>query len=282
MHIATTIDDVRAQVAAARKTGFRVALVPTMGNLHDGHLRLISAAAAEHEFVVASIFINPTQFGAGEDFGNYPRTLEQDTQALIEAGAGLLFSPTVDEIYPMGKIDQAQISLPGLTDILCGRHRPGHFDAVATVVMKLFNIVLPDRAFFGEKDYQQLVVLKTMVNHFNMNVGVSGVPTVRATDGLALSSRNQYLNPQQRNQAPLIHKTLSDIAFAVSEGASDYDRLLQTGRLALKKAGFEIDYLELVDSDTLRKPHNGAKRMRLLVAATLGPARLIDNIGIVL
>ena len=275
-----TIEATRAAIAAARESGASIALVPTMGNLHEGHLHLVQTAQSKHDFVAVSVFVNPLQFGAGEDFGSYPRTLEADSKALTDIGAQLLFAPPVEEIYPHGQDDQAQISLPSLADTLCGKHRAGHFDGVATVVMKLLNITTPDAAFFGEKDFQQLLVLKTLVRDFNMNVRVEGVPTVRAADGLALSSRNQYLSTAQRKQAPLIHQTLHDIAFALKEGASQRDRLLQTGRLALKNAGFEIDYLELVDATNLQPPAAGSKQLRLLVAATLGDARLIDNIGI--
>ena len=280
MLTAHTIVETRKAIATARADGARIALVPTMGNLHDGHLSLVQAASEQHDFVVVSVFVNPLQFGAGEDFGSYPRTIGEDSAALAGAGVNLLFAPPVEEIYPQGQNDQAQVRLPALTDTLCGAHRPGHFDGVATVVMKLLNITTPDSALFGEKDYQQLLVLKTMAQDFNMSLAVIGVPTVRADDGLALSSRNRYLSDTERSQAPLIYQTLRDIAFAISEGASHYDRLLQTGRLALKNAGFDIDYLELVDASSLRRPQTDTKQLRLLVAAKLGGARLIDNIGI--
>ena len=280
------IADVRSAVVAARATDadrtVRVALVPTMGNLHAGHLTLVEAAQAEHDFVIASIFVNPLQFGAGEDFGSYPRTLEQDAAALAQIGTDLLFAPEVEELYPHGQADHAKIILPELADTLCGSHHPGHFDGVATVVMKLLNITKPDSALFGEKDFQQLLILKTMAHDFNLDVTIAGVPTVRADDGLALSSRNQYLTDDERSRAPKIHATLSDIAGAIAAGATNHDNLLEHGRSALTKAGFEIDYLQLVDANSLREPQANTKELRLLVAANLGRARLIDNIGITL
>ena len=276
-HISTK--SLRERLLGQRNAGRSIALVPTMGNLHEGHLALVEAAQRDHDIVVASIFVNPLQFSAGEDYDNYPRTLEADHDALRDAGVAHLFTPDVNQMYPNGQDDQTQIILPSLAEKLCGEHRPGHFDGVGTIVLKLLNIVQPNSAFFGEKDYQQLMLIRAIARDLSVPSDIIGVPTVRAADGLALSSRNQYLDKQQRAAAPVLHQTLADIAHALDAGARNFDALLQTGRLALKNAGFKVDYLEIRDAHTLDLPDENTSELRVLGAAWLGFARLIDNLG---
>lgn len=273
------IDETRAKLLEARKAGRSIALVPTMGNLHDGHLQLVSAAREHHDFVVVSVFVNPLQFGPDEDFDSYPRTLEADCARLSAGGANLVFAPSVNEMYPNGQQNHVEVKLPHLANLLCGAHRPGHFDGVGTVVMKLFNIVAPDTAFFGEKDYQQLQILRIITQQLNVPVDVIGVPTVRADDGLALSSRNQYLSQSEREVAPLLHTTLQSIASAIADGNNNYEDLQNQAIRTLEHAGFEPDYVDVRDADTLSAPSANTKALRIIAAARLGGARLIDNIG---
>jgi len=250
-----------------------------MGNLHDGHLSLVEAARAEHTTVVVSIFVNPLQFGPDEDFDSYPRTLENDCEKLKSAGAELVFAPSVSEMYPHGQDNHVEVKLPHLANLLCGEHRPGHFDGVGTVVMKLFNVVQPDSAFFGEKDYQQLQLLRIISAQLNAPVNVHGVATVRASDGLALSSRNQYLSTSERKTAPRLHATLQQIAEEISEGCDDLVRLQENAKKELQDAGFKPDYIEVRDAQTLLVPNANSKRLRVIAAAQLGGARLIDNVA---
>lgn len=275
------IDETRAKLAEFRAAQRSIALVPTMGNLHDGHLQLVSAARKQHDVVVVSIFVNPLQFGPDEDFDSYPRTLDADCDRLAAAGADLVFAPSVNEMYPNGQQNHVEVKLPHLANLLCGAHRPGHFDGVGTVVMKLFNIVSPDTAFFGEKDYQQLQILRIITQQLNVPVNVVGVPTVRAADGLALSSRNQYLSASEREVAPLLHATLQSIASAIADGNSNYEDLQQQAIRTLEDAGFEPDYVDVRDADTLLAPAANTDSLRIIAAARLGGARLIDNIGAV-
>ncbi|MEM7220894.1 MAG: pantoate--beta-alanine ligase [Pseudomonadota bacterium] len=274
-----SIQGIRSAIGAARVKGKRIGLVPTMGSLHDGHLDLVRAARANNDVVVVSIFVNPLQFGPGEDFDAYPRSLAEDQQKLGDAGVDLLFAPGVEAMYPDGQEHQAEVRLPSLTQILCGEGRPGHFDGVGTVVLKLFNICTPDNAYFGEKDYQQLLLIRTLAHQFDFPTRVHGVPTRRADDGLALSSRNQYLTDEQRAKAPLLQQTLQDIAHGINAGAKQYDRLVQTGKLALRAAGFDVEYLEVRDAATLGEA-GATGDLRIMVAANIGRARLIDNIGV--
>jgi len=215
MNTVKTLRELRAAVTHARSAGKRIGFVPTMGNLHSGHAALVAKAAQQADFVVASIFVNPLQFGAGEDLDKYPRTLAADQEKLLQAGCNLLFAPSVEEMYPSGMTGQTRVSVPQLSEGLCGASRPGHFEGVATVVNKLFNMVQPDMAVFGQKDYQQLAVIRAMVHDLNMPIQIIGEPTVRAEDGLALSSRNGYLTAEQRAVAPTLYRSLSQIAAAI-------------------------------------------------------------------
>ncbi|SEJ02670.1 pantoate--beta-alanine ligase [Pseudomonas linyingensis] len=273
-----TVRELRAAVARARSEGKRIGLVPTMGNLHAGHAALVTKATQRCDFVVASIFVNPLQFGAGEDLDSYPRTLAADQEKLLEAGCQLLFAPTVEEMYPDGMAGQTLVSVPGVSEGLCGGSRPGHFDGVATVVTKLFHMVQPDLAIFGEKDFQQLAVIRKLVRDLNLPIQIIGEPTVRAADGLALSSRNGYLNEEQRAIAPQLYQTLSDIAAALQHGESDHATLLDDARTRLSAAGFVPDYLEIRNPLTLRPATPADRQLVILAAARLGAPRLIDNL----
>jgi pantoate--beta-alanine ligase len=273
------VRELRAAVAHARSEDKRIGFVPTMGNLHEGHAALVEKASQRVDFVVASIFVNPLQFGPKEDLASYPRTLEADKERLLQAGCNLLFAPTVEEMYPHGLAGQTLVSVSGVSAGLCGASRPGHFDGVATVVCKLFNMVQPDLAIFGQKDFQQLAVIRTLVSDLNMPIQIIGEPTVRAADGLALSSRNGYLDESQRSLAPSIYRTLSDMVSAIQAGAADYRALVTAGLAALQAAGFTPDYLEIRQADTLQTATADDQHLVILVAAFIGSTRLIDNIA---
>jgi len=280
-----TLSDIRAvrrALAGWRRGGGRVALVPTMGNLHEGHLELVRRARLLADRVVVSIFVNPTQFGPGEDFAAYPRTLRADARRLRAAGADLLFVPTVPGMYPAGGQGSTVVSVPGLSRELCGRFRPGHFDGVASVVLRLFNIVDPEVAVFGEKDYQQLVLLRRMAADLHLPVRLVGVATVREADGLAMSSRNQYLDAEQRRAAPALFAVLRDCAARLRAGVRDHRALERRALGALRRAGFVPDYVAIRAAADLQSPGRGERRLRVLAAARLGRARLIDNIPVVL
>ena len=279
MNIVRTVRELRAAVAHARSEDKRIGFVPTMGNLHEGHAALVEKASQRVDFVVASIFVNPLQFGPKEDLASYPRTLEADKERLLQAGCNLLFAPTVEEMYPHGLAGQTLVSVSGVSAGLCGASRPGHFDGVATVVCKLFNMVQPDLAIFGQKDFQQLAVIRTLVSDLNMPIQIIGEPTVRAADGLALSSRNGYLDESQRSLAPSIYRTLSDMVSAIQAGAADYPALITAGLAALQAAGFTPDYLEIRQADTLQTATADDQHLVILVAAFIGSTRLIDNIA---
>lgn len=278
MNTVKTVRELRAAVARARGEGKRIGFVPTMGNLHSGHAALVTKAAQRADFVVASIFVNPLQFGAGEDLDKYPRTLAADQERLLEAGCHLLFAPTVEEMYPDGMAVQTRVSVPQLSEGLCGTSRPGHFEGVATVVSKLFNMVQPDLAVFGEKDFQQLAVIRAMVRDLNMPIQIIGEPTVRAEDGLALSSRNGYLSPEQRAAAPALYRTLKTMAEAITKGQRDYPALIAEGQVQLVAAGFRPDYLEVRHAVTLRPAMIDDRDLVILAAAYMGTTRLIDNL----
>jgi pantoate--beta-alanine ligase len=256
----------------------RVGLVPTMGNLHAGHVRLTAASVDRCDLTVATIFVNPLQFGPKEDLESYPRTLADDRAKLEEAGVDLLFAPSETELYPDGRAAQTAVSVPGISMQLCGASRPGHFDGVTTVVLKLFNIVRPDIAFFGRKDYQQLTIIRNMTRHLNVPVEIVGVDTVRADDGLALSSRNRYLDDAQRNLAPQLFATLQATATALQTGENDLPRLERVALQRLEAAGFEPDYIAIRDALTLAEPDRQARSLVILGAARLGQTRLIDNL----
>lgn len=272
-----TIAELRSAIAGFRAEGARIALVPTMGALHAGHMALVEAAKRPGTKVVASIFVNPKQFGANEDLGRYPRKELADTRMLNEAGCDLLWMPPVEVVYPPGFV--TNVSVAGVSEGLDGAARPGHFDGVATVVTKLFNQVAPDIAWFGEKDFQQLAVIRRMVTDLDLPIEIAGVPTQRDDDGLALSSRNVYLDDAQRAKAVALPRALGVAAKAIEKG-SDPDTALATARDTLTAAGFDIDYVTLVDAETLAEHPDPARERRLLAAARMGATRLIDNIAI--
>ena len=278
MEVVERIAALRARLgdAGARPVG----LVPTMGNLHAGHAALVRACRGEMRTVVVSVFVNPTQFAPDEDFERYPRTFNADLRLLTDLGADVVFAPQVAEMYPRGQQTPAVISVPALAGVLCGASRPGHFDGVATVVAKLFNIVAPERAYFGEKDWQQLTIIRAMARHLDMPVEVVGVPTVRARAGLALSSRNSYLTDAERRTAPMLHRTLREVASAIGAGAKDYRRLERDASHALTSAGFAVDYVAVRDASRLIEPDADTANLRVMAAARLGRARLIDNVGV--
>ena len=278
MNTVKTVRELRAAIARAHSEGKRIGLVPTMGNLHSGHAALIVKAAQRADFVVASIFVNPLQFGPTEDLATYPRTLPADQETLLQAGCHLLFAPSVEEMYPHGMEDQTLVSVPHLSEGLCGASRPGHFDGVATVVSKLFNMVQPDLAVFGQKDFQQLAVIRALVRDLNMPIQIIGEPTVRAADGLALSSRNGYLSEEQRAAAPALYRVIKHIAEAIHIGERDLNFLLANGVDQLKAAGFRLDYLEIRNATTLRPTTAEDHDLVILAAAYMGPTRLIDNL----
>jgi len=278
MNTVKTVRELRAAVGRARSEGKRIGFVPTMGNLHAGHAALVTKAAQRVDFVVASIFVNPLQFGANEDLDKYPRTLAADQEKLLQAGCHLLFAPTVEEMYPDGMAGQTRVSVPQLSEGLCGASRPGHFEGVATVVSKLFNMVQPDLAVFGQKDFQQLAVIRALVHDLNMPIQIIGEPTVRAADGLALSSRNGFLSEQDRAAAPALYRSLSQIATAIEQGERDYAKLLAEQAKLIESAGFRVDYLEIRHALNLRTANAQDRDLVILVAAFLGTTRLIDNL----
>ena len=273
----------RKQRAQWRQAELRVALVPTMGNLHAGHLSLIRAAAERADRVVATVFVNPLQFAAGEDFDAYPRTLERDSDMLRDAGCDLLFAPPETEVYPRGRDHQTFVEVPGLSDLLCGASRPGHFRGVATVVMKLFNMVQPEVAIFGKKDFQQLLVIRCMVEDLDLPLEVVGAPIVREHDGLAMSSRNAYLNAAERAIAPRLQACLTEAVARLRAGAPS-DEVEREAKCALTADGFEPDYLSVRRRSNLAEPEPSLaaaedRALIVLAAAQLGRARLIDNLA---
>ncbi len=273
------IQGLRAQVDAWRRGG-NVALVPTMGNLHDGHLALVQAARPLADRVVASVFVNPLQFGAGEDFDSYPRTPERDAELLESQGADLLFAPAVELMYPKSCEEQTRVEVPGVSTLLCGVTRPQHFVGVATVVCKLFNMVQPDLAFFGKKDFQQLMVIRQMVDDLAMPIRVIGVDTRREPDGLAMSSRNAYLTPEQRTIAPILYRVLTGLAEILRSGSSDYAGLQSQAVRELNESGFCTDYVAIRRAADLLEPVPDEGELVVLAAVHLGQARLIDNIEV--
>ena len=266
----------------ARERGQTIAFVPTMGNLHEGHLDLVRKAHTLCDLVVVSIFVNPLQFGAGEDLDSYPRTLAADKEKLFKEGVDILYTPGVEEIYPEGMAAQTLVRVPGLSETLCGSSRPGHFDGVTTVVSKLFNIVQPDVAIFGEKDFQQLSIIQKMVRDLCMPIKVVGTPTARDGDGLAKSSRNGFLSNEQRDIAPIIHQTLLTCREAIACGFDNFLQLESHARMKLLQAGFEPDYFAIRDARTLLAVTEDTEDIAILAAARLGSTRLIDNVHLTL
>ncbi|WP_107689167.1 pantoate--beta-alanine ligase [Neisseria wadsworthii] len=262
-----------------RKNAGSVAFVPTMGNLHEGHLALVREAKKHADQVVVSIFVNRLQFGQGEDFDKYPRTLQQDVDKLKGEGVAVVFAPDEQELYPRVQ-QQYNVEPPNLQNELCGAFRPGHFRGVATVVTKLFNIVQADVACFGKKDYQQLTIIQGMVDDLNMNIRIVPVDTGRAADGLALSSRNQYLSAEERAEAPRLYRELSQMAQAIQDGNVNYAELEQAAKQRLRDAGWIVDYIEVRHAGNLQVAHVGDKHVVIVAAARLGNTRLIDNIEV--
>ena len=270
--------ELRALVADWRRKGERIAFVPTMGNLHAGHGSLVGLAAELADRVIVSIFVNPLQFGPNEDFAAYPRTPEDDRRVLESLHVDLLFAPEVADIYPRGQESTARVHVPVVEDILCGAFRPGHFMGVATVVTKLLNIVLPDVAVFGEKDYQQLLIIRRAALDLCMPVEIVGVLTMREPDGLAMSSRNRYLSAEERAIAPAIYGELERARKAIESGDADFAGIARRGEQALRQAGFRPDYFEIRDAATLDLPGQQSRDLVILTAARIGRARLIDNV----
>ena len=276
MQIVRQLDPLRDALAEFRKAGARIGLVPTMGALHAGHLRLVEVAKERCDVLVASIFVNPAQFGEGEDLDAYPRQEAADAGLLKAAGVSLLWAPAADQVYPEGYA--TKVSVSGISDGLCGAARPGHFDGVATVVAKLFNQIRPDAAFFGEKDYQQLAVIRRMARDLDFTHEIVGVTTVRDTDGLALSSRNAYLTAEQRENAAALPRLMKEATTAIAAGGAVAAILAETTRRLLGSGFHKIDYLELRDANTLALLNDFTKPARLFAAAHIGRTRLIDNI----
>ncbi len=278
MQTVTRIAELRATLSAWRAQGLRIGFVPTMGNLHAGHMSLLAAARYRADRVVASVFVNPLQFGPNEDFDRYPRTPEEDAQLLQGAQCDLLFLPSVEEMYPQGRDQATRVHVRGLSETLCGRVRPGHFEGVATVVAKLFGIVQADVAVFGEKDFQQLTIIQRMTQDLSIPVEVVGAATVRAPDGLAMSSRNRYLTEAERAVAPRLHAALMTAVKRIDTGERDYESIEAQGQAWLLEAGMRPDYFAVRDALTLQAPGPASRELVVLAAARLGKARLIDNL----
>jgi len=277
MHTISFAAEMTALAKEAKRTGKRVGFVPTMGALHPGHLSLVSTARAQSDMVVTSIFVNPAQFGLQEDFGKYPRTLEKDSGLLAAGGVDYLFAPSVEEIYP--KDASTWVTVEGISDKLDGQSRPGHFRGVTTVVSKLFNIVLPDLAFFGQKDAAQVAIIRKMVRDLQFDVHIVVCPTVRESDGLAMSSRNIYLSPEQRQQALVLYRSLMHIQRLADQGEKDAARLMAAGKqLIAEEPSARLDYFEIVSNHTLEPVANISQGALVAVAAYVGQTRLIDNI----
>ncbi len=278
MQVVTTKDELRELLDEWRHNNEHVALVATMGNLHEGHIRLVDLAREHAERVVVTIYVNPTQFGPDEDFDDYPRTLERDTRRLKKVSADVLFIPDDETVYPFGHDCATVVAVPGLTENFCGASRPGHFDGVTTVVARLFALVQPDVAVFGQKDYQQQLVIRYMTEDLNLPIRIITAETIREDDGLAMSSRNQYLTDEERAIAPELHRTLDRIGLAVQSGKRDFGGLEKQAIASLEEAGFTIDYVAVRRAENLAKPDRDCDELVILAAVHLGKARLIDNV----
>ncbi|MEH6577411.1 MAG: pantoate--beta-alanine ligase [Amphritea sp.] len=275
-----SIAELRAALAVERRAGKRIGFVPTMGNLHEGHIQLVHQANDTADIVVASIFVNPLQFGENEDLDAYPKTLAEDQRKLEEANCHYLFAPTIDDIYPNGQVIQTQVEVPGLSNIHCGGTRPGHFRGVATVVCKLFGIVQPDVAIFGEKDFQQLLVIRRMTEDLFLPVEIQGSPIARAESGLALSSRNGYLSSEELEVAPLLNRTVRNTIAQITAGRRDFVTLQEEAQATLEQAGFKRDYYNICRRHDLQAPSADDTELVLVAAAYLGKARLLDNMEV--
>ncbi|BAS38889.1 pantoate--beta-alanine ligase [Klebsiella grimontii] len=277
MLIIETLPLLRQHIRRLRQEGKRIALVPTMGNLHDGHMKLVDTAKASADVVVASIFVNPMQFDRAEDLARYPRTLQDDCEKLNKRKVDLVFAPAAAEIYPQGTESQTYVDVPGLSTMLEGASRPGHFRGVSTIVSKLFNLIQPDVACFGEKDFQQLALIRKMVADMGYDIEIIGVPIMRAKDGLALSSRNGYLSAEQRKIAPGLYKVMNRAAEKLAAGERNLDEIIAIAGQELNEKGFRADDIQIRDADTLLALTENSQRAVILMAAWLGEARLIDN-----
>ena len=277
MLIIETLPLLRQHIRRLRMEGKRVALVPTMGNLHDGHMKLVDEAKSRADVVVVSIFVNPMQFDRPEDLARYPRTLQEDSEKLNKRKVDLVFAPSAQEINPQGTENHTFVDVPGLSTMLEGASRPGHFRGVSTIVSKLFNLIQPDIACFGEKDFQQLALIRKMVADMGFDIEIVGVPIIRAKDGLALSSRNGYLTADQRKIAPGLYKVLSSVAEKLQNGERDQQEMIAIAEQDLNEKGFRADDIQIRDADTLLDLTDSSKRAVILMAAWLGQARLIDN-----
>lgn len=282
MLIIETLPLLRQHIRRLRQEGKRVALVPTMGNLHDGHMKLVDEARGRADVVVVSIFVNPMQFDRPDDLVRYPRTLQEDCEKLNKRKVDYVFAPTTQDIYPQGTETQTYVEVPGLSTMLEGASRPGHFRGVATIVSKLFNLIQPDIACFGEKDFQQLALIRKMVADMGYDIEIVGVPIIRAKDGLALSSRNGYLTAEQRKIAPGLSKVMNGIAEKLKAGNRDQEEIIALAEQELNEKGFRADDIQIRDADTLLELTATSKRAVILVAAWLGQARLIDNQSVTL
>ncbi|EBW7998756.1 pantoate--beta-alanine ligase [Salmonella enterica subsp. enterica serovar Mgulani] len=282
MLIIETLPLLRQHIRRLRQEGKRVALVPTMGNLHDGHMKLVDEAKARADVVIVSIFVNPMQFDRPDDLVRYPRTLQEDCEKLNKRKVDYVFAPAVEEIYPQGLEGQTYVDVPGLSTMLEGASRPGHFRGVSTIVSKLFNLIQPDIACFGEKDFQQLALIRKMVADMNYDIEIVGVPIIRAKDGLALSSRNSYLTAEQRKIAPGLHNVMNSIAEKLIAGNRELQEIIAIAEQELNEKGFRADDIQIRDADTLQELTETSKRAVILAAAWLGQARLIDNQSVTL
>ena len=278
MHEIESKDALREQLSEWRRAGDHIALVPTMGNLHAGHLHLVNVAREHAERVVVSIFVNPTQFGDGEDYENYPRTIEKDKRQLKRVRADILFTPDVDTIYPFGADTATSITVPVLTQEFCGSYRPGHFDGVTTVVSRLFSLVQPDAAVFGKKDYQQYLVVERLIEDLSLPIKLIGAETQRDEDGLAISSRNQYLSESERKKAPELHDVLQSMREELLSGKKDFNELEENAVFDLKRIGFAPEYVSIRKADDLDEAEPGDRELVILAATFLGDTRLIDNV----
>ncbi|ECW8322962.1 pantoate--beta-alanine ligase [Salmonella enterica] len=282
MLIIETLPLLRQHIRRLRQEGKRVALVPTMGNLHDGHMKLVDEAKARADVVFVSIFVNPMQFDRPDDLVRYPRTLQEDCEKLNKRKVDYVFAPAVEEIYPQGLEGQTYVDVPGLSTMLEGASRPGHFRGVSTIVSKLFNLIQPDIACFGEKDFQQLALIRKMVADMSYDIEIVGVPIIRAKDGLALSSRNSYLTAEQRKIAPGLHNVMNSIAEKLIAGNRELQEIITIAEQELNEKGFRADDIQIRDADTLQELTETSKRAVILAAAWLGQARLIDNQSVTL
>ncbi|ECG8606262.1 pantoate--beta-alanine ligase [Salmonella enterica subsp. salamae] len=282
MLIIETLPLLRQHIRRLRLEGKRIALVPTMGNLHDGHMTLVEEAKTRADVVVVSIFVNPMQFDRAEDLARYPRTLQEDCEKLNKRKVDFVFAPSATEIYPQGLESQTYVDVPGLSTMLEGASRPGHFRGVSTIVSKLFNLIQPDIACFGEKDFQQLALIRKMVADLGYDIEIVGVPIIRAKDGLALSSRNGYLTAEQRKIAPGLYQVMTRVADKLKAGERDQEEMIAIAEQELNEKGFRADDIQIRDADTLLELTDSSKRAVILVAAWLGQARLIDNQSVTL